>query len=268
MAEVFEVSRGGYYSWLRRGESERSRYQKLLLEKIKDLHRRYRVVYGSKRVHQALIEEGFCCSLKLVARLMRENDIRANSIKKYKGSSKKKGQVKVAVNVVDRDFEPSKPNEIWVSDITYIYTLEGWFYLCVIIDLFSRNVVGWSSGKNIDSELVVKALNAACQVRKPSEGLIFHSDRGCQYTSDKVRRELLERGFIRSMSRKGNCWDNAVAESFFHSSKVEEVYRKSYRTREEARRNIISYIEVFYNRQRMHSYQGYLTPAEFEAKRA
>lgn len=241
MAEVFGVSRSGYYSWLRRPESRRSKFHQVLIAKIKELHKRSRGVYGSKRIHQMLIKEGFQCCLKVVARLMKENGISGNRVKKFKAGSKKKSSAKAAVNVVDRDFEVSKPDRIWVSDITYIYTLEGWFYLCVIVDLFSRNVVGWSGGEKMDSELVIQALNAACMARKPPRGLIFHSDRGCQYTSDRVRGELLERGFIRSMSRKGNCWDNAVVESFFHSLKVEEVYRKGYKTREEARSNIFSY---------------------------
>lgn len=267
MAEVFEVSRSGYYAWLNRPESRTSKHNRLLLERIREIHQKSGGIYGSRKIHQVLIHEGFRCCLKVVARLMKENGIRSKTVKRFKAYSNKKSQARAAVNVVNRDFKVSEADKIWVSDITYIYTLEGWYYLCVIIDLYSRNVVGWSGGKNIDTELVLQALDNACISRQPSEGVIFHSDRGSQYTSDRFKEELLERGFIRSMSRKGNCWDNAVAESFFHSLKIEEVYQNSYKTREEASISIFRYIEIFYKRERIHSYLGYLTPVEFEAGR-
>lgn len=266
MAEIFGVSRSGYYTWLKRPESSRSIYNRQLLKRIREISIENRGVYGGIKIHKTLLKEGFRCSLKLIYRLMKEDDIRSITVKKFRACSNKKNRDRTAENILNRKFKVSSANQAWVSDITYIHTLEGWFYLCVIIDLFSRQVVGWSGSKKINTELVVKALNAACMVRRPPKGLVFHSDRGAQYTSDEFQKVLRERGFECSMSRKGNCWDNAVAESFFRSLKVEEVYQKTYRTREEANLSVFSYIEMFYNRQRIHSYLGYLTPAEFEAE--
>ena len=195
---------------------------------------------------------------------MRENGIRSKTVKKYKATTNSKHTLPVAENLLKQNFETAKPNTVWISDITYVPTLEGWLYLAVILDLFSRQIVGWAMSDRLTSGFVVKALYQAIGRRHPASGCIFHSDRGIQYASTDFRDVLKTSGFIQSMSRKGNCYDNAVAESFFHTLKTEHVYDYRYESRAEARQSIFEYIEMFYNRQRRHSSLGYRSPVSFE----
>ena len=224
--------------------------------------------YGSPRVHEDLQEQGIRCGRKRVARLMRENGIRAKQARRFKATTDSDHNDPVAPNLLDREFHVDVPDRVWVADLTYIWTREGWLYLAVILDLFSRRVVGWSMSKRITSQLTLEALSVALWSRKPSPGLLHHSDRGSQYTCGDYRDVLDEHGVLCSMSRKGDCWDNAVAESFFKTLKVERVNDRDYWTREEAQSDIIDYIERFYNRKRRHSYLGYVSPVEYELLKA
>jgi len=224
--------------------------------------------YGSPRVHEDLQEQGIRCGRKRVARLMRENGIRAKQARRFKATTDSDHNDPVAPNLLDREFHVDVPDRVWAADLTYIWTREGWLYLAVILDLFSRRVVGWSMSKRITSQLTLEALSVALWSRKPSPGLLHHSDRGSQYTCGDYRDVLDEHGVLCSMSRKGDCWDNAVAESFFKTLKVERVNDRDYWTREEAQTDIIDYIERFYNRKRRHSYLGYVSPVEYELLKA
>ena len=224
--------------------------------------------YGSPRVHEDLQEQGIRCGRKRVARLMRENGIRAKQARRFKATTDSDHNDPVAPNLLDREFHVDVPDRVWVADLTYIWTREGWLYLAVILDLFSRRVVGWSMSKRITSQLTLEALSVALWIRKPSPGLLHHSDRGSQYTCGDYRDVLDEHGVLCSMSRKGDCWDNAVAESFFKTLKVERVNDRDYWTREEAQTDIIDYIERFYNRKRRHSYLGYVSPVKYELQKA
>jgi transposase InsO family protein len=224
--------------------------------------------YGSPRVHEDLQEQGIRCGRKRVARLMRENGIRAKQARRFKATTDSDHNDPVAPNLLDREFHVDVPDRVWVADLTYIWTREGWLYLAVILDLFSRRVVGWSMSRRITSQLTLEALSVALWSRKPSPGLLHHSDRGSQYTCGDYRDVLDEHGVLCSMSRKGDCWDNAVAESFFKTLKVERVNDRNYWTREEAQTDIIDYIERFYNRKRRHSYLGYVSPVKYELQKA
>jgi transposase InsO family protein len=267
LCRVLRVSKSGYYDWRGRPESRRSRENRALVEKIRDIpkqNKRLRV-YGSPRIHEELVELGYNCSKNRVARLMRANGIRALQTKKFRVTTDSKHNNPVAQNVLDRKFDVGSADRAWASDITYVWTREGWLYLAVVIDLFNRMVVGWSMGNRITQELTLSALRMALWKRKPGRGLLSHSDRGSQYTSVAYRKLLSDHGIVCSMSRKGNCWDNAVAESFFHTLKTELVYHEDYATRAEAKSDIFDWIEVFYNRKRRHSSLGYLSPARYEA---
>ncbi len=266
MALALCVSRSGYYAWLKRPESARSIRRRELLEVIKEIFNDSRETYGSPRIHAELLKRGYSCGINSVARLMRENNICAKSTKKFKATTNSNHDYPVAKNNLDRKFNVNTPNRAFVSDITYIWTDEGWLYLCVVIDLFSRKIVGWSMSSRMKKELVIQAFLMTITSRKIIKGAIFHSDRGSQYASAEYQKLLKKHNFICSMSRKGNCWDNAVAESYFHSLKVEEVYQKRYRTRAEARLSIFEYIEVFYNRKRIHSYLSNMSPVEYEQR--
>lgn len=263
MAEVFEVSVTGYYSYIKRSPSFREKENSRLKEVIKQIYREGRSMYGSPRIHGKMRNLGISCSRKRVAKLMRKQGIAAKMRKSWKRTTKQ-GKRKAADNLVCQEFQVSLPNHTWVSDITYIKTKEGWLYLSAIIDLFSRKVVGMSMGERLDTSLIERALEQALCHRAPSKGLIHHSDRGCQYTSEEFAKVAKSNGILLSMSGTGNCYDNAVAESFFHTLKTEHVYQNKFQTREEAKRSLFDYIEVFYNRQRVHSFLGYLSPEEFE----
>ena len=264
MVNMFGVSRSRYYAWLKSGPSKHDIRDLKLLEIIKQIFKKNRGSYGSPRVHDDMKDQGIRCSCKRVARIMRENGLRARRKQRFKVTTDSKHDLPIADNLLNQNFIVEEPDRWWVSDITYVWTLEGWLYLCVILDLFSRMAVGWSMADHIRAELAIEALTMAVTHRKPSGGLIFHSDRGVQYASDKFCGEAKRYKMIQSMSRKGNCWDNACAESFFATLKTEEVFHRIYRTREEARQCIFEYIAVFYNRQRKHSFLDYLSPENYE----
>ena len=264
MCRVLNVSKSGFYSWKKRKQSKRNLNNEKLLKQIKQAHDQSDRSYGSPRIHAHLQEMDIKCGRKRVERIMRENGIRAKHKKRFRVTTRSNDNHIFAPNILNRNFRVGKANKVWVSDITYIWTQEGWLYLCVIIDLYSRKVIGWSMEKTMSVVLVIKAFQMAFLSRKPEKGLIFHSDRGCQYTSSQFQTLLRSKGITISMSRKGNCWDNACAESFFHTLKTEEVSSKIYATRKIARNRIFEYIEIFYNRKRLHSYLGYKSPANFE----
>lgn len=266
MCKAMEVGRSGFYAWLYRPESPRSVENRRLLVAIKAVHAQSRRTYGSPRVHAELKAKGHRHGKHKIARLMRQHRIVTVHRRKFKVTTDSKHQFPVAENKLARRFSVTAPNRSWVSDITYVPTKEGWLYLAVTLDLFHRQVVGWGMAHRIDRQLVMDAFAMALKRRSPDLGLLHHSDRGSQYASTDFQSLLVSHGVECSMSRKGNCWDNAVAESFFHTLKVELVYHRSYETRKEARKDIFEYIEVFYNRQRRHSALGYLSPAEFEKR--
>lgn len=265
LCRAMGVTRGGYWSWVRRRPGPRQQGDAKLLTEIMGIHKGKRRVYGSPRIHAQLQKKGIRCGKKRVARLMRENGIRAKQSKKFKpATTDSNHELPVAPNILDRRFHWEQPNQAWVTDLTCIPTEEGWLYLAAIIDLFSRRVVGWAMGNDMSRHLALRALDMAVKRRRPPPGLIHHSDRGSQYASTDYQEALKKQGMVCSMSRKGNCWDNAVAESFFHTLKVEMVHDENFKTRREAMAAVFEYIEVFYDRQRIHSALGGLTPAEFE----
>jgi transposase InsO family protein len=264
ICQTLDVSKSGYYSWVKCPRSKRSFEDEIILESIKSSHIASDKRYGSPRIHQDLIDEGITCSLNRVERLMNVNDIKAKTVKKFKATTNSAHSLPVADNILDRNFVVEEKDKVWVSDITYIWTSEGWLYLCIVMDLFSRMIIGWSMANHMRAELVGDAFNMACMRRNPGKGFIFHSDRGIQYASSYFKDLLKPWESIQSMSRKGDCWDNACAESFFHSLKTEEVYFNNYKTRAEAKKSIFKYIEVFYNRKRRHSFLSYKSPENFE----
>jgi putative transposase len=263
---VLRVSPSGYHAWLRRGPSEREIDDARLVDKIKGIYDASNGVYGVRRIHRQLIADGEKCSVNRVARLMRMCGIKARRRRKFRATTDSKHNLPVAQNLLDREFFSAGPNQAWVSDITYVWTSEGWLYLAVILDLHSRMVVGWSMSERLDRGLVLDALSMAVGRRNPGPGLIHHSDRGSQYASNDYQTALKGYQMLCSMSRKGDCWDNAVAESFFSTLKTERVHHRLYKSRAEARRDIFEYIEVFYNRLRLHSTLGYVSPAQFESQ--
>ncbi len=264
MCRVLEVSRSGFYLWLKRPASQRSVENDLLLAAIRAVHRASRGVYGSPRVHAQLRALSKSYGRNRIARLMREHKIQGKRKRKFRATTDSNHNFPISGNVLDRKFTVEMPNRAWVADITYIATKEGWLYLAAVMDLYSRRIVGWAMGSRICRHLVERALWMACVNRSPGPGLLHHSDRGSQYASGDYQKLLKARGIVCSMSRKGNCWDNAVMESFFGTLKTELVYHRSYETRSEAQSEIFEYIEVFYNRQRLHSALGYRRPAEYE----
>ncbi|MCC6932125.1 MAG: IS3 family transposase [Deltaproteobacteria bacterium] len=262
MCRMLGVSRSGYYCWQNNGESPRSRSNRALVIDIKAAFTKNREVYGSPRITQYLNQTGISCGENRVAKLMSQNDIIAKQSKKFKPkTTDSKHNLPIAENLLNQDFTATKPFKKLVGDITYIPTMSGWLYLAVVIDLFSRKVVGWALSNRINAELVCAALTKAVGDRKFDNSLIFHSDRGSQYASHKFHDLLVNHGIRQSMSAKGNCYDNAVCESFFHSFKVEEVYLNNYTTGLGAAPRIRSYIEEFYNSKRLHSTLNYKTPA-------
>ena len=265
MCKVLEVSRSGYYKWLTSGVSVRKQRREKLLCRIEGIFARSKGRYGYRRIHQQLKRDGWTCNHKTVERLMREHGIRPRRRRKFKLTTDSRHKLPVAKNVLNRRFSATRPNQVWVSDITYIETQEGWLYLAVFIDLYSRMVVGWSMADTMTTDLVASAYEMGIRSRGINSPEIVHSDRGCQYASEQFK-ELLSSVCKQSMSRKGNCWDNAVAESFFGSLKSELIYHHTFKTREAAQLSIFEYIEIFYNKQRLHSTLGYLTPEEFDLK--
>jgi transposase InsO family protein len=264
LCRSLRVARSGFYAWLSRGESQREQRDRKLLPLIREAFDASRQTYGSPRVYEELRARGVPCSRRTIERLMREAGIRPPRRRKFRKTTDSDHPYVTATNLLDRDFSSSEPNRRWSTDITYIWTTEGWLYLAVVMDLFSRRIVGWSMRKRLARELVLSALRMALYGRDPGAGLVHHSDRGSQYASDDYQKELDRRGIVCSMSRKGDCWDNAVVESFFATLKRELVYRHRFSTRAQAIQAIFEYIEVFYNRQRRHSHLGYLSPEQFE----
>jgi transposase InsO family protein len=266
MCKVLEVSHSGYYAWRIRPVSQREMANQKLTQEIKTVFEASRKTYGSPRIYQRLKSRGFACSENRVARLMRLAGLQAKQSKRYRSTTRRHPTRPVAPNRLGRDFSAEAPNKKWGTDITYIKTAEGWLYLAVVLDLFARLVVGWAMSKRMTGELTQAALKMAIQRREPAKGLLHHSDQGSQYT-DKAYQALLEEyEMTPSMNGVGTWYDNAAVESFFGSLKSELVNDEDYQTRREARTSIFWYIEVFYNRERLHSTLGYLTPADFEAQ--
>ena len=265
MCRALQVSPAGYYAWRDRPESERRRRNRALLIEIQRCHAQSRRNYGSPRITRDLRAAGRRVSENRVACLMRKNAIRAKTARKWRATTDSAHKLPVATNTLDRQFAVTVPNCVWAGDISYVWTQEGWLYLAVVLDLFSRTVIGWAMGPRLTADLATTALTMALWRRKPKPGLLHHSDRGVQYASGDYQARLAGAGIRCSMSRKGNCWDNACVESFFGTLKKELVHDRHYLTREEAQQDIFEYIEVFYNRQRRHSTLGYRSPAEFEA---
>jgi len=266
MCKILEVSRAGYYHWSKRKNSCRYLEDRRLLEIIKQHYSRSRGTYGFPRIYAAIRKEGLKINKKKIARLMRINKIRAKTKRKFKVTTVQNTKAQASENILKGNFFSKKENRIWTSDITYVSTKEGWLYLAVVMDIYSRKIVGWSIQSSLSAELVVKALMMAILHRNPEQGIIFHSDRGSQYTSYTVREMLKSYKITQSMSSTGNCYDNAITESFFHTLKTELIFWNNYQTRDEAKSSIFKYIEIFYNRQRLHSALNYLSPVEFEFK--
>lgn len=264
LCRVLGVSRSGYYDWRTDRGAMHDTSDVELSRRIAEIHRKSRKRYGSPRITRELRRQGIRCNRKRVVRLMRREQIRAKTKRRFIVTTRTDRWQAIAPDLVGQQFSTREPNRVWTSDITYVWTREGWCYLAVILDLYARRVVGWELGNRLTSELVTRALERAARWRKPEPGLIFHSDRGSQYGSDCVR-DLINRYQMRqSMSAKGNCYDNAVTESFFHTLKTELTYFERYETRGQARQSIFEYIEVFYNRERLHSTNAYTTPSEYE----
>ena len=265
MCETLDVSRGGFYAWLKRPPSRRARTDQQLLHPIRTSFAESDSTYGARRVWLDLRAWGHCCGLHRVERLMRTHRLWARPKRRRpRGDPGLRPESAIAPNVLDRQFEASAPNRNWVADFTYLWTWAGWLYVAVVLDLFSRRIVGWSMQSQMTAQLVTDALLMAIWRRGPSTTLLHHSDQGSQYTAESFQRLLSDHGVTCSMSRKGDCWDNAAMESFFASLKKERTHRKHYRTREEAKADVFDYIERFYNPRRRHSTLGYLSPMEFE----
>jgi putative transposase len=265
MSQVFNVSRSGYYKFIHNNKcSVREKENNKLIHKIKAIHKSSRGTYGSPRIHAVLKSEGESCSRKRVSRLMQQEGIVAKMKKRFKITTKVDNKSEKAPNILKQDFGAEGPNERWVADITYVWTQEGWLYVAAILDLFSRKIVGLSMNERMTTDLISNALKQAITHRKPKKGLIHHSDKGCQYTSADFKFLLKTYGIIMSMSGTGNCYDNAVMESFFHTLKTEHIYFENYQTRGEAIVSIFEYVEIFYNQIRLHSTLNYLSPNVFE----
>ena len=264
LCRVLRICRSAFYAWLSRGDSARERRDRELLAVIREAFETSRQTYGSPRIYEELRARGVPVGRRRIERLMREAGITPPRRRKFRKTTDSDHPFVTAANLLGRDFSSPEPNCCWSTDITYVWTAEGWLYLAVVMDLFSRRIVGWSMRKTLARELVLSALHTALYGRNPGSGLVHHSDRGSQYASDDYQKELKRRGIVCSMSRKGDCWDNAVVESFFATLKRELVYRYRFLTRAQATRLIFEYIEVFYNRQRRHSHLGYFSPEQFE----
>ena len=266
MCRVLEVSRAGYYASRRRPESKRTKANGQLVARIREVYQRSRRTYGSPRVYAELRKSGHEAGRHRVARLMRTEGLVARKKKRFRVTTQSDHSEPVARNVLARNFDVKKANRAWVGDITYLATAEGWLYLAVLVDLYSRAVVGWAMSEDLDVSVALAALRMALERRRPAPGLVHHSDRGVQYASESYRATLAANGLVPSMSRKGNCWDNAPAESFFGTLKVELVGDRVFASRAVARTEVFEYIEAFYNRTRSHSSLQYVSPVEFERK--
>ncbi len=266
LCRVLGVSRSGFYDWLFRPESKRAQANRRLLQHIERIHRQSRQNYGALKIWKALRGEGVACGKHRVARLRREHAIVTRRRRRFITTTRARRHGWVAPHLLERRFESGVPNRVWVGDVTFVPTRKGWVYLAVLLDLYSRKVVGWSMSNQNDKALVLGALSMAIEQRNPRPGLLHHSDRGSVYTADEYRAMLHEHGMIASMSRTGDCWDNAVAESFFGSLKNELTCDRTFDTHDQAKSAIFEYIEVFYNRQRLHQTLGYQSPHTYEMK--
>lgn len=266
MCRLLAVSRSGFYAWLRRPESRRNRENRCLLARIEAIHHEKREAYGAVKTWHELRAQGMACGRNRVARLRKQAGIEAKRKRRFRVTTQSRHSYPIAGNVLQRRFSADRPDRVWVGDITFIPTQAGWLYLAVLLDLYARRVVGWAMSPYIDSNLVTAALRMALARRRPKAGLIHHTDQGRQYAAGSYRKQLCEHGIESSMSRKGDCFDNACAESFISTLKNELVHHVQFKTREEARIAIFEYIEVFYNRQRLHQTLGYLSPAEYERR--
>ena len=269
MCDALSVSPSGFYDWRLRPESSRKIANRELLADIRRIHAQHRERYGAPRIHAELRAEGHAVSRKRVARVMRQHGVRARAPRRFRiCTTDSKHSLPVAANLLDQNFVADRPDQVWLADITYIPTGEGWLYLAVILDLFTRKVVGWAMRDHLRAELTIAALTMAIQRRRPTAGLIHHSDRGSQYAAGDYRDILQAAVITQSMSRKANCWDNAPMESFFGTLKTELVHQSLYPNRDAARRDLFAYIEGYYNRARRHSAIGYITPQQAEANAA
>jgi putative transposase len=266
MCRLFAVSRSSYYEWLQQRSAPILLENRQLAQKIKNIFIDSRCTYGVRRIRKLLQPEGLVISKRRVGKLMKQQGLTCKTRRKSKMTTDSNHPLPIAPNLLGRDFTAQQPDQKYVGDITYIGTEEGWLYLAVVIDLYSRRVVGWAMDDTMKAELVDQALLMALWSRKPGKGLLWHTDRGSQYASDSHRKIIAEHHIVQSMSKKGDCWDNAVAESFFHSLKVELIHHVKFTTREEAKKTIFEYIEVFYNRKRLHSANDYMAPATFEKR--
>lgn len=268
LCKAFNVSLSGYYDWRKRPMSERQRKDLVLLTNIRTIHKENYQSYGRERMTDELRDLGFTVSEKRVSRLMKENNIKVIRTHAFKKTTDSDHTFNVAPNLLDGDFTTTGPNQKWAGDISYIKTAEGWLYLAVVIDLYSRRVIGWATSKRLKRKLVIDALQRAIALRQPPEGVIFHSDRGSQYCSHDYQKLLRKYGFKASMSGKGNCYDNAAVETFFKSLKAELIWRMKLETREQAEKALFGYINRFYNPKRRHSYLGNISPMQFELNAA
>jgi transposase InsO family protein len=265
MCRILKVSRSGYYQWTRRKQSERKQRREQLKQQISRIFLDSRRLYGSPKIAQVLRQQGVQVSEKTVARIMQKLGMKSRTVRKYKATTNSKHSLPVHDNVLDQHFTAQAPNQVWMADITYVPTDEGWLYVASIMDLCTRKIVGWHADERMTKELVLRALDQAYNRQRPPKGkVLHHSDRGSQYASHEYQQRLIKYGMKGSMSRKGNCYDNACIESFHSLLKKELVYQEKFKTRKDAKNKIFEYIEVFYNRKRIHSAIGYLTPIQYE----
>jgi putative transposase len=266
MANLLSVSRSGYYRYCKHKPSQRQQENEMLISKVKQIHAASRETYGSPRIHAELVAQGYSCSRPRVARLMKQVGIVAKMQRLFKRTTRVNKHHPVADNLLQQNFSAEASNQKWVADINYCATLEGWLYIAVVLDLFSRQVVGLAMSDTLQTTVVMQVLEQAIMRKQPKPGLTHHSDKGCQYTSTNFQALLAEKGITCSMSGTGCCFDNAAMESFFHTLKTEQVYFNRYLTREGAKADIFEYVEVFYNQQRRHSTLGYVTPLDYEKR--
>lgn len=266
LCSVLAVSKSGFYAWRNRAPSTRAKEDARLAVEVVATHKRARGVYGSPRVHADLKARGVRVGKKRIARLMRERGLRARQKRRFRKTTDSAHAFPIAPNLLARDFQTAAPNEAWVTDVTFVFTVEGWLYLAVILDLFSRRVVGWAASDVNNRVLALGALEKAVAARRPPPGLLHHSDRGSPYASDDYRAALERHELVASMSRKGDCWDNAVAESFFATLRAELLDHVAHESRAAATADLGDYIETFYNPVRRHSHLGYVSPIEYELK--
>lgn len=264
LCRLMNISRSAYYAWLDRSPTSTEKEDQALTEMIVKAFKKSRATYGTRRLKRELFKQDRITSRRRIGRLMREAELACKTRRKFKATTNSRHDFPLAENRLDREFKVNNPNQVYTGDITYIPTQVGWLYLAVVIDLYSRQIVGWSMAEHMRTKLVNDALRMAIWKRKPAKGLLWHTDRGSQYASDSHRELLKQYGICQSMSRKGNCWDNAVSESFFHTLKTELIHHQTFRSREEAKQAIFEYIEVFYNRERLHSANGYMSPVDYE----